>query len=56
MESKLRSLTKTITWRATATATTFLIAYLVTGNIILSALIGGIEGTTKMLIYYGHER
>lgn len=36
--------------------TTFLIAYLVTGNIIVSALIGGLEGTTKMVIYYGHER
>ncbi len=55
-ESRRRSLLKTLSWRALATATTVLIAWLVTGDIGAGATIGGIEAVAKMALYYGHER
>ncbi|MFT4658640.1 MAG: putative membrane protein [Ilumatobacter sp.] len=54
--SKKRSLAKTLSWRVTATTTTFLIAWLVTGDIATGAAIGGVEAVAKMFLYYGHER
>ena len=56
MSSKKRSLLKTLSWRVTATTTTFLIAWLVTGDIGAGAAIGGVEAFAKMFLYYGHER
>jgi uncharacterized membrane protein len=47
---------KTVTWRLVATTTTVVISYLVTGNLAVGATIGGIEATSKMALYYGHER
>jgi len=55
-EPRRRSLLKTLSWRALATATTVLIAWLVTGDIGAGATIGGIEVVAKMALYYGHER
>ena len=54
--SKKRSLIKAVSWRATATTTTFLIAWMVTGDIGAGAAIGGVEAVAKMFLYYGHER
>ena len=54
--SHARSLTKALTWRVTATLTTALIAYIVTGELATAAVIGGIEFVVKFFIYYGHER
>ena len=54
--SHARSLTKALTWRVTATLTTAVIAYIVTGEIGTAAVIGGIEFVVKFFIYYGHER
>jgi uncharacterized membrane protein len=54
--SHARSLTKALTWRVTATLTTALIAYIVTGELSMAAMIGGIEFVVKFFIYYGHER
>ena len=56
MDSKLKSLYKTISWRITATVTTILIAYLILGDITPALAIGGIEFFAKMIIYYYHER
>ena len=53
---RLRSLTKTLTWRILATTDTFIIAWLITGQIDWAAGIAGIEVITKMFLYYGHER
>ena len=47
---------KTISWRFVATTTTFVIAWLVTGDIGAGAAIGGIEAVAKMALYYWHER
>ena len=54
--SHVRSLAKALTWRVTATLTTAVIAYMVTGELGTAALIGGIEFILKFFIYYGHER
>ncbi len=47
---------KMITWRVIATTTTIAISYLITKDLTVGATIGGIEATTKMALYYGHER
>jgi uncharacterized membrane protein len=54
--SRTRSLAKAFTWRITATLTTALIAYIVTGELKTAAMIGGIEFILKFMTYYGHER
>ena len=54
--SRTRSLAKALTWRVTATLTTALIAYIVTGEVKTAVIIGGIEFVLKFIIYYGHER
>ena len=54
--SHARSLTKAFTWRVTATLTTAVIAYIVTGELSMAAMIGGIEFVLKFVIYYLHER
>ena len=54
--SHARSLAKAFTWRVTATLTTAVIAYIVTGELSMAAMIGGIEFIVKFITYYGHER
>ena len=55
-ESRLRSVAKAFTWRITATLTTAIIAFLVTGELGTAIAIGGIEFLAKFVIYYAHER
>lgn len=55
-ESHFRSILKALSWRVFATATTFIIVYLVTGKISFATSIAGIEVISKMIIYYFHER
>lgn len=54
--SRKRHLAKTITWRILATSDTFLIAWIITGQIDWAAGIASIEVITKMFLYYWHER
>jgi len=56
MESNKKSLFKTITWRFVATATTFLISWLITGSVALGIGIASIEFWAKIILYYVHER
>ena len=51
-----RSLLKAISWRATGTVDTILLAWLVTNHVGKALSIGGLELFTKTLLYYGHER
>ena len=51
-----RSLLKTVSWRAIAAADTFLIGWLITGNLIFAGSIASVEVLTKMGLYYMHER
>ncbi len=56
MISRKRHLAKTMTWRLVATSTTVVIAWLVTGDIGVGAVVGGYEFFAKMFLYYMHER
>ena len=55
-ESHLRSLIKGLSWRATASVDTLLIALLVTHDFSTAFKIGAVEVFTKVALYYGHER
>ena len=55
-DTKKRTMAKTITWRITASLTTFLIAWILTGDILVGASIGSIEAIAKLFLYYFHER
>jgi len=55
-ELKKRTLVKTITWRVTASLTTFLIAWMLTGDLLIGVSIGSIEAIVKFFLYFYHER
>ena len=55
-EQKKRSILKTLTWRITASLDTFVIAWIITGNLKMGTSIAGIEVIPKMFFYYFHER
>ena len=54
--SKKRHIAKTLTWRVTATLTTTIVAWAITGDTTIGLTVGGIEFFLKMPIYYFHER
>ena len=54
--SRTRSVTKALTWRVTATLTTTLLVYVLSSEVSLAMLIGGVEFALKFVIYYVHER
>ena len=51
-----RTIVKTFTWRVTASLTTFVIAWVLTGDLLIGATIGSIEAIAKIFLYYFHER
>ena len=51
-----RTIVKTLTWRVTASLTTFIIAWALTGDLLIGVSIGSIEAITKIFLYYFHER
>ena len=51
-----RTIVKTLTWRVTASLTTFIIAWILTGDFLIGVSIGSIEAITKIFLYYFHER
>ena len=55
-ESNLRSIAKAISWRALGTLDTFVLSWLITGEVKLAMAIGGTEVFTKMVLYWFHER
>lgn len=54
--SKTRSIVKAISWRALGSLDTFVISYVVTGELKYGAFIAGTETLTKIVLYYLHER
>jgi len=54
--TQARSLAKTFTWRVFASFDTFLLGWLVTGNIAMGGSIASLEVLTKLVLYYLHER
>lgn len=55
-DTPVRSLAKAISWRITGTIDTFIVSWLVTGELILAGSIASIEIMTKILLYWTHER
>ena len=53
---KKRTILKTLTWRVTASLTTFFIAWILTGDLLIGVSIGSIEAIAKIFLYYFHER
>jgi len=51
-----RTIAKTLTWRITASLTTFIIAWILTGDLLIGASIGTLEAITKIFLYYFYER
>ena len=56
MESHFRSIAKAMTWRAGGTVVTFAVAWVITGNLSLSASIGVVDTVVKVGAFYFHER
>jgi uncharacterized membrane protein len=56
LDTPSRSVAKAISWRATGTLDTILVACVITGHLRTALSIGAIELFTKMLLYYLHER
>lgn len=55
-ETHARSLVKAVSWRATGSIDTFLVAFFITGNPKIAGSVAVTEILTKILIYYCHER
>ena len=56
VDSHVRALTKSVTWRVIGTADTFLWSWLITGEPMHAGAIAGLETATKIVLYYLHER
>ena len=55
-DTAVRSLVKAVTWRVTGTVDTFLISWLITGQILLASGIALTEIVTKIFLFWLHER
>lgn len=55
-ESNSRSVAKAVSWRITGTIDTFIISWLITGEILLAGSIATVEVVTKVVLYWVHER
>jgi uncharacterized membrane protein len=54
--SHKRHVLKTITWRIIGTIDTILLGWVISGDPTIGLSVGGAELTTKMILYYIHER
>jgi uncharacterized membrane protein len=55
-DSNKRTLLKTITWRITGSASTFTIAYMLTGSVGLSSGIAIVQMIVNTFLYWFHEK
>ena len=56
MDTIVRSLVKTISWRLTGTFCTFLISFIILGDITTSSTIALIQLIFNTVMFYIHER
>ncbi|MGB3366189.1 MAG: DUF2061 domain-containing protein [Acidaminobacteraceae bacterium] len=56
MSSKKKSLIKSITWRITATLTTLILVFIMSGELETAGKVAFFELFIKMAMYYYHER
>ena len=55
-DSHFRSIAKAISWRATGSLDTFVVALFITGSSVFAGSIAVTEIITKIMFYYLHER
>jgi uncharacterized membrane protein len=55
-ETPVRSLAKAVSWRVTGTIDTFVISWLITGQVLLATGIAFTEIMTKIFLFWMHER
>lgn len=55
-DSNKRHILKTFTWRGVGTLDTVFFGWLITGSPMTGLKIGAVEMSTKMLLYFGHEK
>ena len=55
-EDRTRSIIKAVSWRIFATLTTIIIVFIFTRQWVLSLSVGFFEVTSKLILYYFHER
>ena len=55
-DTSIRSLIKAISWRITGTVDTFIISWIITGEILLASSIAFTEILTKIFLFWLHER
>lgn len=56
IDSNIRSVVKTISWRLTGSGATFLISYAMTGNLAASGGIAIVQMISNTILYFIHER
>lgn len=56
IDSNVRSIAKTVSWRLTGSFSTFVISYLVLGSFLVAGSIAIIQVTANTILYYVHER
>lgn len=56
LETRRRSVAKSLSWRVLAAIITATVVYAMTGKLRFAAEIGLIDTTTKLLLYFFHER
>ena len=56
IESNIRSIAKTISWRITGSFSTFLISYFILGSFLIAGSIAVVQITANTILYYLHER
>lgn len=54
--TQARSLAKTFTWRGLASIDTFILGFILTGNMTIAGSLATLEVMTKLILYYLHER
>lgn len=56
MDTRKKSILKSISWRVVGMGITMLIAYLLTDSVDIALSIGTLDAAVKIAIYYLHER
>ncbi len=55
-DTKTRTILKALSWRMLGTATTIVVAWVITGEIKVAAGLGITDALIKLVLYYLHER
>lgn len=51
----MRTLVKTLTWRVVGSSSTFLISYIITGQLVIATGIAVMQMMANTILYYLHE-